>query len=140
MCFTHVRSCSSAHKFSEEEPLIVSRLDSGINPRVAFLLCHVSSLLYVIIDAIPGFCAGNAVRKSEVASALLTHWHLEIFSGGAGSRSVFFKKPDVLLFFHYYRAALETFIVIAAMTHDTWEADSSAVYEMETEEGHLWWL
>lgn len=26
------------------------------------------------------------------------------------------------------------------MTRDTWEADASAVYEMETEEGHLWWL
>lgn len=36
--------------------------------------------------------------------------------------------------------ALETFIVIAAMTRDTWEADASAVYEMETEEGHLRWL
>lgn len=37
--------------------------------------------------------------------------------------------------------ALETFIVIAAMTCDTWEADASAVYEIETEEeGHLRWL
>lgn len=46
----------------------------------------------------------------------------------------------MLLFFHYYCAALETFIVIAAMTCDTWEADASAVYEIETEEGHLRWL
>lgn len=26
------------------------------------------------------------------------------------------------------------------MTRDTWEADASAVYEIETEEGHLRWL
>lgn len=35
--------------------------------------------------------------------------------------------------------APETFIAIAAVTRDTWEADASAVYEMETEEGHRWW-
>lgn len=35
--------------------------------------------------------------------------------------------------------ALETFIVIAAMTCDTWERDASVVYEIEMEKGHPRW-
>lgn len=139
-CFPHVRRRSSTHKFSEEESLIVSRLDSGAkSPHCLFVVSRfITFTLHYRRN--PSRCAPNTVRDVELASTLLTHWHLEIFSGNAGSGSIIFKKLDVLLFFHYYCAALETFIVIAAMTRDTWEADASAVYEMETEEGHLRWL
>lgn len=60
-------------------------------------------------------------------------WYLEIFRGRG--RSIihtyihimihYLLKQVLLLFFHYYCMALVTFVVIAAMTCDTWERDAS---------------